>query len=239
MEKHSTPQYYFITNIYKNHLLITSEASARICLFGDHQDYLNLPVIAGTIDRKIKIKATPNSTTTYFLQLLDLEENITINEVGAIKINFESLKLLFFKSNLFGVKILGKVLQIVGGKEYSPKKRKTFNLMKAIFDFPFKSRNIGNVNIYLNKNYLFFIREQRNLFFKMKIKKNKYYIFDGRFLLISNVSGNLIQSNENYLNNVNEKSGFFKYKKSVGPTKYSLSTVLYNVLPFKPIIKTS
>ena len=79
MEKHSTPQYYFITNIYKNHLLITSEASARICLFGDHQDYLNLPVIAGTIDRKIKIKATPNSTTTYFLQLLDLEENITIN----------------------------------------------------------------------------------------------------------------------------------------------------------------
>jgi len=59
--------------------LITSEASARICFFGDHQDYLNLPVIAGTIDRKIKIKATPNSTATYFLQLLDLEENIIID----------------------------------------------------------------------------------------------------------------------------------------------------------------
>jgi galactokinase len=59
--------------------LITSEASARICFFGDHQDYLNLPVIAGTIDRKIKIKATPNLTATYFLQLLDLEKTITID----------------------------------------------------------------------------------------------------------------------------------------------------------------
>ena len=64
--------------IKKNHLLITSEASARIYFFGDHQDYLNLPVIAGTIDRKIKTKATPNSTATYCLQLLDLEENIII-----------------------------------------------------------------------------------------------------------------------------------------------------------------
>jgi len=53
--------------------MITSEASARICFFGDHQDYLNLPVIAGTIDRKIKIKATPNLARTYFLQLSDLE----------------------------------------------------------------------------------------------------------------------------------------------------------------------
>ena len=59
--------------------MITSEASARICFFGDHQDYLNLPVIAGTIDRKIKIKATPNSTASFFLQLLDLEKTITID----------------------------------------------------------------------------------------------------------------------------------------------------------------
>ena len=59
--------------------MIKSEASARICFFGDHQDYLNLPVIAGTIDRKIKIKATPNITATYFLQLLDLDKTITID----------------------------------------------------------------------------------------------------------------------------------------------------------------
>ena len=59
--------------------MILSEASARICFFGDHQDYLNLPIIAGTIDRKIILKAKPNSTTTYFIQLPDLESSITIN----------------------------------------------------------------------------------------------------------------------------------------------------------------
>ena len=59
--------------------MITSEASARICLFGDHQDYLNLPVIAGTIDRKITLKARPNSESTYNLQLIDLDKVISIS----------------------------------------------------------------------------------------------------------------------------------------------------------------
>ena len=36
---------------------IISKAPARVCLFGDHQDYLNLPVIACAIDRFIEIKA--------------------------------------------------------------------------------------------------------------------------------------------------------------------------------------
>ena len=70
--------------------MITSEASARICFFGDHQDYLNLPVIAGTIDRKIKLKATPNSTATYFLQLLDLDVTILIDLNEKINLITES-----------------------------------------------------------------------------------------------------------------------------------------------------
>ena len=70
--------------------MITSEASARICFFRDHQDYLNLPVIAGTIDRKIKIKATPNSTATYFLQLLDLDVTIIIDLNEKINLITES-----------------------------------------------------------------------------------------------------------------------------------------------------
>ena len=149
----------------------------------------------------------------YFIKWTD--ENILIDKVGAIKINYESLKKLFIKSNLVAIKILGKVFQIVGGKEYSPKKIKTLNLMKAIFNFPFKNQNLGNVNVHLNKNYLFFIREQRNLFFDMEINKNKNYIFDGRFLLISNVSGRIIQSSSNHSNKVDEKSIFFKYKKEI------------------------
>ena len=36
--------------------MIKVEAPARICFFGDHQDYLNLPVIAGTINRFIHIE---------------------------------------------------------------------------------------------------------------------------------------------------------------------------------------
>ena len=59
--------------------MIISEAPARICFFGDHQDYLNLPVIAGTIDRKITVKAIPNSKRSYIIQLIDLNKVITIN----------------------------------------------------------------------------------------------------------------------------------------------------------------
>ena len=36
---------------------IVSRAPARVCLFGDHQDYLNLPIIATTIDRTIEVSA--------------------------------------------------------------------------------------------------------------------------------------------------------------------------------------
>ncbi|MDA7820095.1 GHMP kinase [Flavobacteriaceae bacterium] len=59
--------------------LIISEAPARICFFGDHQDYLNLPVIAGSIDRKITVKGRPNTTHNYNIQLIDLDRVITID----------------------------------------------------------------------------------------------------------------------------------------------------------------
>ena len=154
-----------------------------------------------------------------------IEENIVIDEIGAIKINFANLKILFLKSNLVGIKILGKVLQIVGGKEYSPKKLKTYNLMQSILTSCFKTKNLGNVNINLNENSLFFIREQRNLSFDMEIHKNKYYIFDGRFLLISKVSGKLVKSNKKYLNNVKEESIFFRYKKEINNSLPSIETL--------------
>ena len=37
-----------------------SKAPARICLFGDHQDYLGLPVIACAIDKYIIVEGKPN-----------------------------------------------------------------------------------------------------------------------------------------------------------------------------------
>ena len=67
---------------------ITSQAPGRICLFGDHQDYLQLPIIACAVDRRLYIKAIPNGTNQLLIQMLDLnkKETITIDsKVSEIK----------------------------------------------------------------------------------------------------------------------------------------------------------
>ena len=60
---------------------IISKAPARVCLFGDHQDYLNLPVIACAIDRFIEIKANRNNSD--FLKIYKTD----LNEIEKININ--------------------------------------------------------------------------------------------------------------------------------------------------------
>ncbi|QKJ63928.1 mevalonate kinase [Flavobacterium sp. M31R6] len=67
---------------------ITSLAPGRTCLFGDHQDYLGLPVIACAIDRDIKLTAVQNTTDVFKLNMID------INEIKIININetFPELK---------------------------------------------------------------------------------------------------------------------------------------------------
>ncbi len=55
--------------------MIRVKAPARICLFGDHQDYLNLPVIAASIDRYISIEAQPNQQRVLNFNLSDLKIN--------------------------------------------------------------------------------------------------------------------------------------------------------------------
>ena len=59
--------------------MIQVKAPARICFFGDHQDYLDLPVIAGTINRYIYIEGAPNSTSTFFIELIDIQNTILID----------------------------------------------------------------------------------------------------------------------------------------------------------------
>ena len=58
--------------------MIKVEAPARICFFGDHQDYLNLPVIAGTINRFIHIEGKPINKKSFFLELIDIKEVIIL-----------------------------------------------------------------------------------------------------------------------------------------------------------------
>ncbi|MCR9140815.1 MAG: hypothetical protein NXI24_00985 [bacterium] len=49
-----------------NENTITAAAPGRICLFGEHQDYLGLPVIAMAVDRDFRIEFTPNESTRVF-----------------------------------------------------------------------------------------------------------------------------------------------------------------------------
>lgn len=51
---------------------ITTLAPGRTCLFGDHQDYLGLPVIACAINRNIKLTAVQNDTQVFKLIMDDI-----------------------------------------------------------------------------------------------------------------------------------------------------------------------
>ena len=52
---------------------------ARICFYGDHQDYLGLPVIAGTINRYIKIYAKENNNLSFNIEMPDIKQKRVIN----------------------------------------------------------------------------------------------------------------------------------------------------------------
>jgi len=51
---------------------ITIVAPSRICLFGDHQDYLGLPVIACAINRQITLTAEKNNQKEFIFSLPDI-----------------------------------------------------------------------------------------------------------------------------------------------------------------------
>lgn len=76
---------------------IISIAPGRTCLFGDHQDYLGLPIIACAINRHITLKAIKNNSKTFNIDLPD------INKKRIIPIDEELPKLEkedFFQSTL-------------------------------------------------------------------------------------------------------------------------------------------
>ena len=54
--------------------MISIRVPARVCFFGDHQDYLGLPVIAGTIDRYLYLKAKPLHESLFRLFFEDLKQ---------------------------------------------------------------------------------------------------------------------------------------------------------------------
>lgn len=60
------------------------KAPARICLFGDHQDYLGLPIIACAIDRFIHFEIQEREDALLYFQFADLqsERSFNINQLA-------------------------------------------------------------------------------------------------------------------------------------------------------------
>ena len=52
--------------------VISIKTPARICFFGDHQDYLELPVIAGAINRFVTLTAVPNNRSVIRIEMPDI-----------------------------------------------------------------------------------------------------------------------------------------------------------------------
>jgi len=64
--------------------LINVSVPGRICLFGEHQDYLNLPVITSAINRRITISGAKTDDRTFSLNLPDISktESFKLPEEG-------------------------------------------------------------------------------------------------------------------------------------------------------------
>lgn len=60
------------------------QAPGRVCLFGDHQDYLGLPIIACAINRYLQIDAYANDDQVFNVNLPDIDEKRTFS-LSALK----------------------------------------------------------------------------------------------------------------------------------------------------------
>ena len=94
-----------------------------------------------------------------------------------------------------------------------------------MFTKKLKKKSLGNVNITFNQGYLFFIRENRNLNFGFNIQQNKYYIFDGRFLVKSSITGKLVNYNNIKLSIIDFKNPFYEYGHWINNTIPYLETL--------------
>ncbi len=57
-------------------------APGRICLFGEHQDYLGLPVIPMAIDLRLQIEGLKRIDKKVFVELLDLKKQVNFSVKG-------------------------------------------------------------------------------------------------------------------------------------------------------------
>lgn len=62
-----------VKNGNRNAYPIQTSAPGRICLFGEHQDYLGLPVIASAIDLRMRVAGRPNDVGEFRIHLPDID----------------------------------------------------------------------------------------------------------------------------------------------------------------------
>ena len=63
---------------------LTTSAPGRICLFGEHQDYLGLPVIAAAISRRISVTGGYRSDNRIMIHLPDIDRQETFELLPVI-----------------------------------------------------------------------------------------------------------------------------------------------------------
>lgn len=64
---------------------LKTSAPGRICLFGEHQDYLHLPVITAAINLRIEIEGTKRNDRKFTFDLPDLNETDRFSFDGTVK----------------------------------------------------------------------------------------------------------------------------------------------------------
>ena len=153
------------------------------------------------------------------------KHNILVYEGGAARIKYANLMKIFNNSKFFSIRIIGKIIQTIGGNEYPPKRKKTLKLIFSIINKNFQQKCLGNVCIVFSRGYLYFFRENRNLNFDMSIKEKRFYIFDGRFLVFSSVPGKLIKSENSDLFSFDNKNPFYEYIIQINNTIPYLKTL--------------
>lgn len=63
---------------------IAVSTPGRICLFGEHQDYLGLPVIAAAISRRMYLTGVPRTDQQVVIQLPDLGQSESFSLIGPL-----------------------------------------------------------------------------------------------------------------------------------------------------------
>ena len=64
---------------------LTVSAPGRICLFGEHQDFLGLAVVAAAIDRRIYIEGTPRADSILRMDMPDIRRTDSMDFSKPIK----------------------------------------------------------------------------------------------------------------------------------------------------------